>query len=303
LTNYYDILGVKQSASTSEIKTAFRSLAKLYHPDKNPSGQDQFKKILLAYETLIHPTSKYSYDLKLKYHQNASTTHSTGSKTKNWSFEEKEMKRRQYYNEHIKKYEKVNRAKAEHANLKKNYNEYKYILYATPLAVLLFLLVINFATPSHGNHLGSPDVSTTSVKKDLKMGDSPYSEWFGGEQFFEKDELSLNVSNQSNQDLILCLFSGSDLVRCCFIKEGYSAEIPQLPNDSLYIKYSSGKNWDENKKVYDSKVKGAFSENLRFYESISPLGMSAVNALTITGKDTEFKEITGEEFFNKSGNH
>jgi hypothetical protein len=209
------------------------------------------------------------------------------------------MKRRQYYNEHIKKYEKVNKAKAEHAELKKNYNEYKYILYATPLAVLLFLLVINFATPSHKKDLTLPPGSTESPKTTLKLGDSPYSEYFGSEQFFAKENQSLIIKNQSGADLVVCLFSGNDLIRCSFITNGYSAEIPQLPNKALDIKYSSGKNWDSDKKINGGKVKGAFTIDHHFYRSQLPLEMGATNELTITNANEEFKEITDSEFFAK----
>ena len=52
MINYYKILGLQSTATPLEIKTAFRQLAKLYHPDKNPAGKEQFTKVLVAYETL-----------------------------------------------------------------------------------------------------------------------------------------------------------------------------------------------------------------------------------------------------------
>ena len=37
MADYYSILGLKKTATDIEIKTAFRRLAKIYHPDKNPN--------------------------------------------------------------------------------------------------------------------------------------------------------------------------------------------------------------------------------------------------------------------------
>jgi molecular chaperone DnaJ len=69
LTNYYEILGVDENAGINEIKAAFRRLAKQYHPDRNPSGNVDFEKILKAYETLSDPGLKLTYDYKLNYYQ------------------------------------------------------------------------------------------------------------------------------------------------------------------------------------------------------------------------------------------
>ena len=53
--NYFEILGLSTNASEEEIKTAYRKLAKKYHPDRNPGdkgAEEKFKKIAEAYEYL-----------------------------------------------------------------------------------------------------------------------------------------------------------------------------------------------------------------------------------------------------------
>ena len=52
MKNYYSILGVSIDADDAEIKTAYRTLARKYHPDINHDGGQKFKDILEAYETL-----------------------------------------------------------------------------------------------------------------------------------------------------------------------------------------------------------------------------------------------------------
>jgi hypothetical protein len=66
--DYYQILGVKYSASFEEIKRAYRRLAVLYHPDKNrdPSAENIFKNINEAYDVLSDPAKKHIYDQRLQ---------------------------------------------------------------------------------------------------------------------------------------------------------------------------------------------------------------------------------------------
>lgn len=61
----YDILGVNKNASDEEIKSAYRKLAKKYHPDlnkDNPSAQEKFKEINQAYEVLGDKEKRANYD-------------------------------------------------------------------------------------------------------------------------------------------------------------------------------------------------------------------------------------------------
>ncbi|OWM85927.1 chaperone protein dnaJ 11, chloroplastic [Punica granatum] len=65
----YEVLQVKRTATTTEIKTAYRALAKLYHPDalsqtEYDDGRD-FIEIHSAYETLSDPAARALYDLSL----------------------------------------------------------------------------------------------------------------------------------------------------------------------------------------------------------------------------------------------
>jgi curved DNA-binding protein CbpA len=64
MKDYYDILGLDSSATNSEIKRAYRKLAVLYHPDKNPdpAAEQFFKEINEAYEVLGDPEQRRAYD-------------------------------------------------------------------------------------------------------------------------------------------------------------------------------------------------------------------------------------------------
>lgn len=67
--DYYQILGIEHTATTGEIKKAFRNLAKRYHPDRNSSSMSakQFGLILKAYRILIDETSRMVFDTQRGY--------------------------------------------------------------------------------------------------------------------------------------------------------------------------------------------------------------------------------------------
>ena len=68
--DHYRTLGVKQKAKDGEIKKAYRSLAKKWHPDKNPgnaAASDKFAEIASAYEVLSDATKRREYDHERAY--------------------------------------------------------------------------------------------------------------------------------------------------------------------------------------------------------------------------------------------
>ena len=67
-TNYYDVLGIDQKASTTlDIRKAYKNLALKFHPDKNniTGAEEKFKLILEAHNILIDPVKRAEFDLKL----------------------------------------------------------------------------------------------------------------------------------------------------------------------------------------------------------------------------------------------
>lgn len=62
--DYYKTLGVSKTASEGEIKTAYRKLARRYHPDvnKDPKAEDKFKEVNEAYQVLSDPEKRKKYD-------------------------------------------------------------------------------------------------------------------------------------------------------------------------------------------------------------------------------------------------
>ena len=67
--NYYDILGVKKSATPEEIKKAFRKLARKHHPDAG-GNEDTFKQVNEAYEVLSDKEKRTQYDQYGQYFGN-----------------------------------------------------------------------------------------------------------------------------------------------------------------------------------------------------------------------------------------
>jgi hypothetical protein len=68
MSTLYDILELRQGASHEQVKVAFRTLARRFHPDVNAgneAAEQRFKEVGHAYETLVDPTARAAYDRAL----------------------------------------------------------------------------------------------------------------------------------------------------------------------------------------------------------------------------------------------
>jgi curved DNA-binding protein CbpA len=77
MKNYYYILGVKESSSLAEIKSAYRKLSIKFHPDKNPGDkffEERFKDIQEGYETLSDVHKRKIYDEQFQEFANENQT-------------------------------------------------------------------------------------------------------------------------------------------------------------------------------------------------------------------------------------
>ena len=79
--------------------------------------------------------------------------------------------------------------------------------------------------------------------------------------------------------------------------DGYSAEVPQLPGEKLFMNYSSCLHFDKSTIVADVNVNGAFSKDLSFYKGTSALDPKTVTELTFTANIRGFEKINSSEFF------
>mgnify|MGYP004525231881 CR=1 FL=1 len=91
--NYYEILGVNSDASADELKSAYRKLARTYHPDiAGESGVEKFKDIMEAYETLSDETKRKRYEiLRGIFNYNKSTTDRTTQKEAQKAYDKNEI--------------------------------------------------------------------------------------------------------------------------------------------------------------------------------------------------------------------
>lgn len=116
--DYWKILELKEGSSSDEIKKAYRTLAKKYHPDHNKSlnASKKFLEIQKAYEYLINnPACTYS--------QSASKEYNSDSSYSNYQEDSHKKEKRKYYSYKESDYQKKSQSSAFHQDAKQDSKE------------------------------------------------------------------------------------------------------------------------------------------------------------------------------------
>ena len=106
MKDYYKILEISINATNDDIKKAFRSLAKKYHPDRNVNDENalrKFQEVNEAYEVLSNEDSRKEYDKKISSFKQ-SNSKETNSKNNNSSNEKKKYQDKSESIENLNKY-------------------------------------------------------------------------------------------------------------------------------------------------------------------------------------------------------
>ncbi len=278
MADYYSILGLTKNATDIEIKSAFRKLAKTYHPDKNhdPNARILFERILKAYDTLINPHTRRRYDNNISFSSSIPPKSNSASQSaqrrnrgqKEWNTDEEDLKRREYYKQHY--HHAKSKVAAQAQPTKPAYSDYKYVLFATPIAVGLLMVIISLfnsepktETVLERNTVTVVDTITQLVA--LNNGDKPYSGFFGGIKTFDTQHV-LQISNSSSFDAVVVVFDKltNNYLQHAYLKNAYTIEFSKLPNTGVYWKCVLGKNWNNDKLFFNNKVSGGFDSIVQY---------------------------------------
>jgi curved DNA-binding protein CbpA len=268
LPDYYQILQIKTSATSAEIKAAYRRLAKLYHPDKNasnPAAEEKFKQVKEAYENLINPVKRRRYDER-RYRamgiQHSTSVQKKTPGTKNYNVSEQEAQRRKYYQQHYQsKTTTQTKTAATSKKPEKNaYGEMKYILVSVPLAVALLLLIIRLYEKPKADVVVNTTVTTK--KPETKTADSPYTNLFGKSSYENDSRPVIEISNKSGYAAVVFLKDQSHkVVRHHYVENEYELLLEKIPVGSYTLFYWLGKNFSYSNLLFDN-VKGNFGETI-----------------------------------------
>ncbi|HEY6161583.1 MAG TPA: DnaJ domain-containing protein [Bacteroidia bacterium] len=310
LRNFYQVLGVSTTASLEEINTAYRKLAKRFHPDRNPGNkhiEERFKEITEAYNTLSDEEKRSKYDLKFLYTSNARserTTYSAATKT---------TAQPRY---------KVKKERPPTKSEKRSVR----IIFASVVGFIILVTVMIILNPED-EETSSVNRMMDEMKKEepvmhapdekplaIHDADSPYDSIFGEGVSVDEARSTITVINSEASEVIACLVQKDPphhTIRNEYFGPGLSYKMVGIPNGNYYLKVYFGKHWNPGKLLAGGKVKGGFDQEIGFFRSDRPKDIFAVSQhntgdnLVYSNYEVELKKImddrskkiSAEEFF------
>jgi tetratricopeptide (TPR) repeat protein len=161
MADYYQLLGIRKDATSTEIRTAYKRLAMLYHPDRNqdnPEAEELFKLINEAYHVLADPLKKQRYDARFSMGA-AGTHHSSAHDTAAYW--------REY---HCKRYEQWRQAQQGSYHFDKRYLRIQALAIGVFLAIAGFcFMVVNVIEYFHKQQLAATHKQNLALVQQINV--------------------------------------------------------------------------------------------------------------------------------------
>jgi len=108
--NYYDLLEIPKNATKEQIRKAYRTKAKLYHPDMNMQSNSHMHFLILrqAYETLIDANKRHLYDMAMISNSEHLLTYAQWKEIERRKIEEKEIAAHETFLKRREEFQKSN---------------------------------------------------------------------------------------------------------------------------------------------------------------------------------------------------
>lgn len=272
--NYYIILEVKSTATFEEIKSAYRILAKKYHPDKNTgnkAAEEYFKEIQQAYAILSNPEKRGKYDLKLSF-GNRSPQQKANSGGPQYTGNAYQFAQQQAQ---YKQQQAYAQKKTSTQSEKKTEKENWQILVSVGIALVLLYFIISYSNekttatnassvPSIENTI-APEVQIT--ESTISNYDSPYTAFFGEEVYDEQSKNSIAFLNGSQSEAVVCLVEKNmpnKTIRNLYMNSETEIKMNQIPDGEYFLKIYYGTDWSAKKTFLNETVKGGFEKENSF---------------------------------------
>lgn len=320
MRDFYRILGIPDNATLADIKSAYRRLAKQYHPDLNPGSkqsEEKFKEILDAYTILSDDELRAQYDRKRKF-GSASTAYYS-SPPHNPGDKKRESLRKEYPPEYIEKMRQRNKTR-----IVRQITRRKKILRGMIITFVLYMFgAIAFESWIKHPRSEKEQAMLDSMRRErvfkdsvqltdvIQNMDSPFDSVFGPGQTTWLSPNQVVIINPY-VDAVVCLMQDQPPYRTLrneFVHSRNTFIMKEVPNGSYRVKVYTGIKWNEAVKAPDGRLTGGFSTNERFFsiqrEPITLMKPTYNNRNTITTDtvriDTsgaQIRAISREEFFN-----
>ncbi len=316
--NYYILLGVHNTVSFEELRSAYRELAKKHHPDKNPNNkvaEEYFKEIQEAYATLSNPEKRKKYDIFCLFGKAPSQQRPNNGNSAAGTTNAKPKPHNQNY------------GKQKNPGFKQDKTENYQIPLSIGIALLLLYFIISYSSNKTTirnetglieteNNVDQEQVALEQLETKSLISEfaSPYCNLFGEEKAMDDSKNSIIIHNGNSSEVIICLVENKNkktTIRNQYMDIGSTFKMNNIPNGEYFLKVYYGTVWDTTKTFLNNTVKGGFTNELGFAElkmkngffkmqqeqTSSCASFSTYEIGLNPSQIKDIKKITAEQFF------